>query len=72
MPVLHSTEPVAETWGRLAAEAMKRGRPRPQNDMWVAAVCITYGLPLATLNLKDYQDFADHDGLEFVKVGSCR
>lgn len=28
---------VARAWGRLAARAQLRGRPRPQNDTWVAA-----------------------------------
>jgi predicted nucleic acid-binding protein len=34
--------------------------------MWVAATCLTYGVPLATLNLMDYQDFADHHGLRLL------
>jgi hypothetical protein len=25
--------------------------------MWIAACCLTHGIPLATLNLKDYEDF---------------
>lgn len=40
-----------------------RLRPRPTNDMWIAAVCLTYGLPLATRNLKDFEDFAEYHGL---------
>lgn len=31
----------------------------PQNDMWVAATCLVYGLALATLNAKDYLDLAE-------------
>ena len=54
---------VARTWGRLSAAAIRRGRTRTINDMWIAACCLTHGLPLATLNVKDYQDFADHHGL---------
>jgi predicted nucleic acid-binding protein len=41
---------------------LRRGRPRPQNDTWIAASCLTYGFPLA-LNLKDFADFAQHEGL---------
>jgi toxin FitB len=37
---------VATTWGTLDARAQARGRPRPINDMWVAACCIAYGVPL--------------------------
>lgn len=35
---------VATTWGRLMAEAARRGRPRPANDTWIAAVCLARGL----------------------------
>ena len=54
---------VAQTWGALAAGAQSRGRPRPQNDTWIAACCIESGLPLVTLNRRDFADFAVHDGL---------
>jgi predicted nucleic acid-binding protein len=37
--------------------------PRPANDTWIAATCLSRGLPLATHNAKDFQDFADRDGL---------
>jgi toxin FitB len=36
--------------------------------MWVAACCIGYGVPLATLNVKDFEDFARHDGLALAGV----
>ena len=35
----------------------------PQNDTWIAACCLAYDLPLATLNVKDFRDFAEHEGL---------
>ena len=54
---------VAWTWGRLTGSAERRGRPRPVNDTWIAACCITAQLPLATFNLKDFADFAEFDGL---------
>ena len=34
-------------WGRLSAAAVQRGRPRPINDMWIAACCLTYPFQLA-------------------------
>jgi predicted nucleic acid-binding protein len=55
---------VAYTWGQLAGAAQQRGRPRPVNDMWIAAVSIANGIPLATRNTKDYLDFAEHHGLD--------
>jgi predicted nucleic acid-binding protein len=66
IPALPGDEAVAATWGRLSAAAMWRGRPRPVNDMWIAACCLTYDVPLATLNLKDYEDFKEHHGLRIL------
>jgi predicted nucleic acid-binding protein len=54
---------VAKHWGELTASAQRRGRPRPLNDTWIAACCIEGGLPLLTLNRRDFADFAEHDGL---------
>jgi toxin FitB len=54
---------VAQVWGTLTTAAQRRGRPRPLNDTWIAACCIEAGLPLLTLNRRDFVDFADHDGL---------
>lgn len=59
-------EDVARTWGEISARSKLRGRPRPQNDTWIAACCLVYGLPLATLNVKDFADFVDHDGLRLI------
>jgi predicted nucleic acid-binding protein len=61
--VVDSDDNVAREWGRSAAAARLRGRPRPTNDSWIAACCVARDLPLATLNLKDFADFAEHDGL---------
>jgi hypothetical protein len=47
---------------------MRRGRPRPQNDTWIAACCLVYDLPLATLNVKDFQDFVDHEALRLISA----
>ena len=54
---------VAKVWGEITTAAQRRGRPRPFNDSWIAACCIEGGLPLLTLNLRDFADFAEHDGL---------
>jgi toxin FitB len=60
------SENVAITWGELQARAVRRGRPRPVNDTWIAACCLVRDLPLATLNLKDYADFAEHEQLTLL------
>ena len=62
------SEQVAVRWGELQARAERRGRPRPVNDTWIAASCLVRNLPLATFNIKDFGDFADHDGLRIVGV----
>jgi toxin FitB len=55
-------------WGEPSARATQRGRARPVNDTRVAACCLAYGLPLATLNVKDFADFAEHDGLILIRA----
>lgn len=64
--VLPYTDDVAITWGQISASAIRRGRPRPANDSWIAACALTYGLPLATLNVKDFEDFVTHEGLTLI------
>jgi toxin FitB len=53
----------AHIWGRISAAARKRGRPIADNDTWIAASCLSRGLPLATRNVKHFTDFAEHHGL---------
>ncbi|MGO8887914.1 MAG: hypothetical protein ACLQI7_30390 [Streptosporangiaceae bacterium] len=64
--LLPYSEQVAIRWGELQARAERRGRPRPVNDTWIAACCLVRNLPLATLTLKDFKDFADHEGLALI------
>jgi len=68
VPMLPGDEDVADTYGVLSAAGMRRGRPRPMNDMWIAACCLTHDLPLATLNVKDFDDFRVYHGLEIITM----
>ena len=61
--------PGRHLWGEIQAYARLRGRPRPINDSWIAACCIARELPIATFNIKDYADYAEHEGLELVHRG---
>lgn len=61
-PIIPYDDEVARTWARLSAAAQRRGRPRPQNDTWVAACCVRHGIGLVTVNQKDFVDFPQ-DGL---------
>ncbi len=64
--VVPYTDDVAITWGQVSAAAIRRGRPRPANDSWIAACALAYRLPLATMNVKDFQDFVTHEGLTLI------
>lgn len=66
--VLPSDDVVSTVWGEIQARAQLRGRPRPINDSWIAACALAYDLPLATFNLKDFEDFATYEGLRLVDV----
>jgi hypothetical protein len=68
--ILPYREDIARTWGRISAAAIQRGRARPANDTWIAACALSYGLPLATLNVKDFKDFAEHEGLTLITRAS--
>ncbi|HTE19372.1 MAG TPA: PIN domain-containing protein, partial [Armatimonadota bacterium] len=37
---------VCRIYGRLRVALRKDGSPIPQNDVWIAAVCLTLGVPL--------------------------
>jgi predicted nucleic acid-binding protein len=67
-PTLPYTDAVARLWDEISAHATRRGRPRPQNDTGIAACCLAYDLPLATLNVKDFKDFAEHEGLTLLGI----
>jgi predicted nucleic acid-binding protein len=64
--VLDSDDDVCRIWGQISAAANRRGRPRPVNDSWIAACCLSHGVPLATLNVKDFADYAEHEGLTLL------
>ena len=66
--VLPYSPRVAIAWGDLQAHAQLRGRPRPANDTWIAACCLVRDLSLVTYNRKDYEDFANHEGLTLLPV----
>lgn len=54
---------VAQRWGQITGGSLRAGRPLPGDDAWVAACCLSRGLPLATLNRRDYERI---DGLDLL------
>jgi len=46
--VLNPDEETPMLYGRIATVLAKAGTPIPQNDVWIAAMALQTGLPLAT------------------------
>lgn len=46
--VLNITRETANHYSTLRLELKQKGRPIPENDLWIAAVCIEQNLPLVT------------------------
>jgi len=51
--ILNVDAPVMTVWGRITAEAIKRGRPTSLIDSLLAATAIVHGLTLVTRNTQD-------------------
>ncbi len=54
-PVLAFDAAVAETYGRLAIELKRAGKPKPMADLMIAATARHHGLIVATLNARDFE-----------------
>ena len=50
MPILGSDIVTANEYGRIQASLRKKGRPIPQNDIWIAATAVRHGMTLITLD----------------------
>jgi tRNA(fMet)-specific endonuclease VapC len=46
--VLLTDDATPEIYGRFSAQLAQAGTPIPQNDIWIAAIALQSGLPLAT------------------------
>ena len=49
---------VAREYGRLKQHLKQKGRPLPENDMWIAAMAIHHGMVLVTRD-RHFRDVAD-------------
>jgi len=47
-PMLETNRETAQIYGALKANLRAKGRTLPENDYWVAATALQYGLVLAT------------------------
>ena len=46
--VLNATVITAEIYARIQLQLKEKGKPIPENDLWIATICVEHDLPLAT------------------------
>jgi toxin FitB len=56
---------IPEAYAKLSGGAGRGGHTVPANDCWIAACCVTHGIPLLTLNRKHFEPLAGL-GLELL------
>lgn len=62
--VLNITRKTSDPYSTIRLHLKQKGHPIPENDLWIAAVCIENSLPIVTADVH----FDDVDGLEVVKI----
>jgi tRNA(fMet)-specific endonuclease VapC len=50
---------MCDIWARITADCHRRGRPKQDNDPWIAATALRHNLPLVTHNRRDFDDISD-------------
>ncbi|HKV25778.1 MAG TPA: type II toxin-antitoxin system VapC family toxin [Candidatus Acidoferrum sp.] len=63
VPVFSCDADTAKHYGRIKDQLRSKGRPIPENDIWIAALAAQHGLPLATRD----EHFAQIEGLRVEK-----
>jgi len=61
--VLPVSAATAERYGIIKAALRAKGRPFPENDIWIAAVAVQHGLPVASRD----EHFREVNGLELAR-----
>lgn len=56
---------VADTYAEIRLQLKQAGRPIPENDIWIAALCVAYDVPLLSRD----QHFEYVSGLRLQKLG---
>jgi tRNA(fMet)-specific endonuclease VapC len=61
--ILHPNIVVAEEYAHIRQELKLKGTPIPENDIWIASICVVFEIPLAS---NDYH-FANIKQLQLIK-----
>ena len=61
--ILNITRETANHYSAIRLELKKKGRPIPENDLWIASICIEHNLPLVTGDAH----FDNINGLEVIR-----
>ena len=46
--ILDAKLPTAQEYANIKLNLKEKGRPIPENDIWIAAICQSYGIPFIT------------------------
>ncbi|MFA0755333.1 MAG: hypothetical protein YPKNTGVA_000836 [Candidatus Fervidibacter sp.] len=60
--VLTITEKTAQVYAHLRLSLKRKGKPIPENDLWIAAICMEHNIALATSD----RHFLEVEGLSVV------
>jgi toxin FitB len=58
--VIPSDARIAKSWAEINVKLRDQLQGGGANDMWIAACCLVYDMPLATNNLGDFQQIQKH------------
>jgi tRNA(fMet)-specific endonuclease VapC len=61
--ILNADQETAKEYGQLKSILIKKGKPIPENDLWIAAISKQYNLRLATFD----KDFLELPEIEIIK-----
>jgi tRNA(fMet)-specific endonuclease VapC len=61
--ILHCDDSTAKIYGQVKTQLRKKGKPIPENDLWIAAIALQYDLTLAARD----SHFDNIDGLKLEK-----
>jgi len=62
--VLNLNEGVAESYADIRKNLKDKGKPIPENDIWIAAICLVNDLPLVTND----RHFKEVEGLKLIEL----